>query len=294
MPVSIQGGGPVDSRDPATARRSVAEINGARLHYAVEGQGPAVVLLHAGIADMRMWDALALVLSRRYRVVRFDLRGFGESSMPEGFFSHVEDLRGLLDLVGVARAHLVGISLGGKVAIEFAVRYPLRCVSLAVVAPGLGGFVWSKEMEAYGAQGDAAATRGDLEALVELDMAMWVVGPHRRPTEVDPRLINAMRPLLRAANARYAEQLRGTAQWLDPPAAERLHEIRAPVLVVVGDKDTDDMLRIAELVEGRVVGARKAVLAHGAHMVPLERPSEFLALLEPFLASASRLPVAGR
>jgi pimeloyl-ACP methyl ester carboxylesterase len=279
---------------PLATAEQFAEVEGARIHYAVEGTGPALVLVHAGIADLRMWDDLVEALSARYRLVRYDLRGFGSSSMPEGFFSHIEDLRALLDFLEIPRAHLVGISFGGRIAIEFAIRYPLKVVSLTLVASGVGGFEWSKEMEEYGAKGDALAARGDLEGLVELDLTMWVDGPHRTPAQVDRTLRDRMRPMVRAANARYTEQARGTPQWLDPPAAERLHEIRCPALVTVGDKDTHDMLRVADLIEARAPQARKVVLANCAHMIPVERPAEFHALLEEFLSSASGLPVARR
>jgi len=214
--------------------------------------------------------------------------------MPEGFFSHTEDLHGLLDFLGVPRAHLVGISFGGRIAIDFAIRYPLKVASLTLVAPSVGGFEWSKAMEAYGAKGDALAARGDLEGLVELDLAMWVDGPNRPPTKVDPALRERMRPLVHAANARYSEQARGTPQWLDPPAVDRLHEIDRPVLVIVGDEDAPDMLRMADLVVERARQARKVVLENSAHMIPLERPREFQTLLEGFLASVSSLPVARR
>src|SRR5882672_2561033 len=85
-----------------------AELGGVRIHYRVEGTGPTVVLVHAGIADLRMWDEVAAALRGRYRVVAYDLRGFGRSSMPEGFFSHTEDLHGLLDFLGRSEERRVG------------------------------------------------------------------------------------------------------------------------------------------------------------------------------------------
>jgi len=243
---------------------------------------------------LRMWEDLVVELAPRYRILRYDLRGFGSSSMPEGFFAHAEDLRGLLDYLRIERAHFVGISFGGRIAIEFAIRYPLRVMSLALVAPGVGGFEWSKAMEEYGAKGDALAERGDLEGLVELDLAMWVDGQGRAGGRADAKLRERMRPLIRAANARYTEQARGTAQWLDPPAASRLSALRCPVLVVVGDKDDPDMLRVADLIAARAPHARKVVVREAAHMLPLEQPEEFRRLLEEFLSSFSGLPVTRR
>lgn len=265
-------------------------MNGARLNYEVKGEGPAVVLLHAGIADLRMWDEQVAAWSPKFKVIRYDLRGFGRSSMPEGFFSHAEDLRGLLDHLGVSRAHVVGISNGGRVAIEFAIRYPLRTAGLVLAAPALGGFEWTDAMVAYGERGDKLAEKGDLDAVVALDLATWVAGPHRKLEAVDPAVRERMREMIRGANERWADQIKGTAQWLDPPAATRLRTVKAPTLVLVGDKDMADMISIADLIEKRVAGARKVVFPGVAHMLSLERPALFNKMVAEFLERAGGLP----
>ena len=265
-------------------------VNGARVHVQVQGTGPPVVLLHAGIADLRMWDLFAATFSSSHRVIRYDLRGFGRSTMPEGLYSHVEDLHALVDSLGVGRAHMVGISYGGRIAMEFAIRYPLRVAGLVLVAPGLGGFDWTAQMLDYGTRSDDLAQRGDLEGLVALDLATWLAGPKRKLDALDPGLVAQLAEMIRGANARWAEQARGTAQWLDPPAATRLQALRAPTLVMVGDADLPDMLAIADLIEKRVKGARKVVFGGVAHMLPLERPDEFYRMVARFLSESDALP----
>src|SRR5919112_4353346 len=111
----------------------MAEVNGARIYYEVAGEGEPLVLVHAGIADSRMWEGQVAAFAARYRVVRFDLRGFGKTEMVEGPFSHHEDLRGLLDFLGVERTHLVGCSMGGGAVLDFALEYPERVGDLVLV-----------------------------------------------------------------------------------------------------------------------------------------------------------------
>lgn len=117
-----------------------AEINGARIHYEVAGEGEPLVLVHAGIADSRMWDDQIGAFAGGYRAIRYDMRGFGQTEMVEGPFSHHEDLRGLLDSLGVGRTHTVGCSMGGGVVLDFALEYPERVGNLILVGSAVGGF----------------------------------------------------------------------------------------------------------------------------------------------------------
>jgi pimeloyl-ACP methyl ester carboxylesterase len=117
-----------------------AEVNGATIYYEVVGEGEPLVLVHAGIADSRMWEGQLTAFADRYRVLRYDMRGFGRTAMVEGTFSHHEDLRGLLDFLGLDRAHLVGCSMGGGAVLDFALEYPDRVGNLVLVGSAVGGF----------------------------------------------------------------------------------------------------------------------------------------------------------
>ena len=117
-----------------------AEINGAQLNYELAGEGPAVVLVHEGVCDMRMWDELFGVLADEFTVLRYDLRGYGESTLPPGPFSQNGDLLALLDHVGIERAVLVGVSYGGRVALDTAFVAPERISGLVLAASGLSDF----------------------------------------------------------------------------------------------------------------------------------------------------------
>lgn len=163
----------------------MAEVNGARIFYEVAGEGEPLVLVHAGIADSRMWEDQLTAFAARYRVIRHDLRGFGMTAMVEGPFSHHEDLRALLDSLDVERAHLVGCSMGGGAVLDFALEYPQRVGNLVLVGSAVGGFAPDIDPPRQWDEILAADEAGDLERVSELEVQVWVDGPRRSSEEVD-------------------------------------------------------------------------------------------------------------
>lgn len=258
----------------------VSVINGAEIFWASAGEGPAVVFIHAGVADSRMWDDLLGRLSLHFRCIRYDLRGYGRSSYPPGPFSHLADLEGVLQIAGVKSATLIGASLGGRIAIDFTLAHPDRVSRLVLVASALGGHEWSEEVRRFGRQEDAALDAGDLDAAVELNLRMWVDGPGREPTTVSAHERARIGAMQRNA---FEKQIAADAQMdpptamddLQPPAVERLADIRVPTLVVVGDEDVSDILEIAARASQEISRARKVVIPGTAHMLSVEKPEEF-------------------
>jgi 3-oxoadipate enol-lactonase len=259
-----------------------AEVNGARLYYEVAGVGHPLVLLHAGIADCRMWDEQVDAFAERHRVVRYDLRGFGRSDMPPGPFAHHDDLRGLLRALGVARAHVLGLSLGGGVALAFALAYPEAVTALIPVAAGAGGGDPPAALLRRWEEIEAAAKAGDLARAVEIELQMWVDGPLRAPDQVDPTVRERVREMNTAIFRREARN-EGTPRPLEPPAHRRLGEVRAPTLVIVGDHDQPATVAGADLLARGIAGAGKVVVPGVAHMVNMERPAHFNRLVLDFL-----------
>jgi 3-oxoadipate enol-lactonase len=259
------------------------------LYGEVAGAGPGVALLHSTVCDSRMWDAEFAALASRHRVLRFDLRGFGRSPLPPGPFSLIDDLTELLDRAGMDRAALVGASGGAALALDFALAEPERVAGLVLGAPAIGGLEWSEEVRRFGEREDELLDAGDIDGAVELNLRMWVDGPRRRPDAVDPAVRAKVGEMQRRAFEIQVEAFAGDDQpgpqaRLEPPAIERLEEARAPTLVIVGDADVDDIVERADVLASRIAGARKVVLPDVAHMVNLEQPAEFLALVEEFLA----------
>jgi 3-oxoadipate enol-lactonase len=255
-----------------------------RLYSEAAGEGPGVVLVHAGICDSRMWEPQWRSFPRSHRTVRYDLRGFGRSPIPPGPYSHARDLAEVLDVHGLENASLVGVSLGGRVALELAIARPELVQCLVLVGPGLPGHAWSDEIEAFGAAEDAALERGDLDAAVELNLRTWVDGPRRSASVVDAALRAQVGEMQRRAfELQLPVEGEADEELLVPDARERLTEVRARTLVLVGDADVSDMAVIAERLVHDIADVRRASIADAAHLPSLERPAEFDELVLAFL-----------
>jgi pimeloyl-ACP methyl ester carboxylesterase len=254
------------------------------LHHAVRGDGPAVLLVHAGIADSRMWTPVAeQLVAAGYRVVTCDLRGFGRTPLEPGIVSNAGDLAALLDALGIERAAVVGASFGGRVALELALRAPERVEALALLDAGPGDFEPSEELRAFGDTEEAALEREDLDAAVAENVRMWVT---RGDRAVDPAVTDLVATMQRDA---FEAQMGVDAELeeLDPPLARRLGEIAVPALVVVGADDVEDFHRLARRLAADLPGAGQVVTILGAaHLPALERPDETARLLIDFLARA--------
>ena len=270
--------GAAASRPAVRPARGFAEVNGTRLFYEARGEGPAVVLIHGGLVDSRLWDEQVGPLSKRFRVVRYDLRGFGRSAAAPEPFSHLEDLRALLDFLKVERASLVGLSLGGIVAADFALEHPERVERLVLVGPGL--------------RGDRQPPSKDLAAVVE---AMGRGAEAFADVSMSRELYAAVRPGT-AAHALLRRMLldnfKGVstfrlARYPEPPTAERLGQVRAPTLVVIGSRDAPTLLNIADTLAAQIPGARTVVIEGSSHHPPVEKPKELNRALLDFLGVKS-------
>ncbi len=260
----------------------VADVNGAQVYYEIAGEGEPLVLVHAGIADGRMWDGQVGAFARRYRVIRYDMRGFGKTAMVEGPYSHHEDLRGLLDALGVGRAVLVGCSMGGGAVLDFALRHPERVGALVLVGSAVGGFEGDFEPPEQWDELVAADEAGDLGRVSELEVRIWVDGPRRRPESVDASVRDLVREMNLIALQNEASGL-GEELPPDPPAVDRLTEIVAPALILVGDSDQPMTLAAADLLARELPNAREAVMTGTAHLPNMERPEEFNRILLDYL-----------
>jgi 3-oxoadipate enol-lactonase len=262
-------------------------IQGAPLYYEIAGQGDTILLLHAGIADSGMWDEQFAVFARHYRVIRYDLRGFGQSQIPAGPFAHYEDPVVLLHEFGIEKAHVIGISFGAKVALDFALAYPTMVSSLILVAPSVGGDVPSDAVQQFGSEEEALLQRGDLSAASWLNVRFWVDGPHRRPEQVDPVVRERVYQMqYHAFTVPEPEHMQEVS--LQPSALERLTEVHVPTLVVVGDQDLPEKVALAQMLATRIAGAQLLIVPDVAHMVTMERPQEFNRIALDFLVSTFR------
>jgi pimeloyl-ACP methyl ester carboxylesterase len=261
-----------------------AESGGVRLAYDVTGDGPPVVLLHAGIVDRGMWNDVVPLLAEAFSVIRFDARGFGESSRPpDGPFARWDDLFAVMDAAGVDRAHLVGVSQGAETALDATLSAPDRVDHLVVVGAGMRGWPFRDELNERWQAEVAAWERGDLDGVAEISMGTWFDGPMRSPADVDPDVRRHAWAMQRRAID--LENDDATAESPEPPSAERLDEVRSPTLVAAGELDQPDMVAIAEKLAAGIAGARHEVLPGVAHLPPMEKPGEFARIVRDFLDS---------
>jgi len=275
--------GPVEAID-----RGFVDFDGARLYYEVAGSGQPLVLGHAGIADLRMWDVQLARFAERYRTVRWDMRGFGRSPMPEGGgpYSNRNDLYGLLQALEIESGFLVGCSQGAETIIDFTIEHPEMVDALVLVGSAVSGFEFEGPEPPQWQELVAAFRSGDLSRAAELEVEIWVVGHGRSPEQVDPDILSRVRKMDELALSTVAAR-RDLAGPLEPPALGRLSGIEAPTLIVVGDADDPEILRGSDLLAKEIRGSKKIVMPETAHLPSMERPAEFNQHVLEFLAELS-------
>lgn len=262
-------------------------IGGARLHYEISGVGPVVVLIHAGIADSGMWSEQIQALEAYFRVLRYDVRGYGQSELTATWpaYSDFDDLRMLLQHLGIERVHLIGCSMGGGIALDFALAHPELVDRIVLSGAGVGRFLPPSDTLRQGwDQAEAAIEAGELEQALEIENRMWVDGPRRSPDDVDSVLRERVREMNRRIYTNAAALVgEPEALELDPPAAQRLGELQAPVLVLAGEYDMPDVLNLVEHISARLPRASSAIIPDAGHMLPMEQPAAFNRLVLEFL-----------
>lgn len=256
---------------------SACNIPGGQLYFETAGAGPAVVCVHGFSLDTRLWAGqVGALTGAGYQVIRYDLRGFGQSSIPAGPYAHFTDLLALLDQLHLDQAHIMGLSLGGGVAVDFALAHPERALSLIAVDAALGGYPWTKD---WGAPGRLARSAGLAEA-----KAAWLADELFAPALARP----ASAAPVRAMMADYSGW-----HWLnrDPeqtgklaaPAYDRAAHLALPTLVIMGEHDHPDFHGAARHLEQQIPRARRVVLAGLGHLPNLEAPEVFNVPLLDFL-----------
>ncbi|WP_425953633.1 alpha/beta fold hydrolase [Xylanimonas sp. McL0601] len=238
---------------------------------------PTIVLLHAGVADRRMWDPVAAPLSHAFRVVRPDLRGYGDSPLPPEEYADADDVAALLDHLGIADAAVVGASLGGRVALELATRHPARVRQLVLLCPGLRGVEPTADAETYEATETALLDAGDVEGAVRLNVATWL--GEAAPLSAREALAAMQRRAFEVQLAADAAEA-ATGQGPRPARVDvDLQRVSVPTLVVSGGHDLEQFRKIAAHVATSVPGAEHMELPWAAHLPALERPDAVVALL---------------
>ena len=241
------------------------------------GDGPPLVLLHPGVGDSRIWDPVLAPLTAKYRVIRYDARGFGQSPAPAVKFSLFDDLLAVLGHYEIQRAAFVGCSQGGGSSLALALEQPERVSALALLCPGIPGFPYPEEEDEddpLEAEYERAHATGDVDALADVMRQIWAAAG------ATPAVMEQLRSAARADIAA------GGRQQKDPPAFDRLGEISVPAALMVGDADYPPLVESNRQAAARIPGCEFLLVPGMDHLPPLREPGLVLDLVTRTLARA--------
>jgi len=252
-------------------------VEGATLSGETRGSGTPLVFVHGMAGERQDWNRLLAALPSDLPALRYDLRGFGESSATEGIpFSHADDLLALLDAQGIACAPVLGLSMGGGIALNFALSHPERVSRLILISPAMVGWQWSDEWKALWRSVASAAREGDLELAQE---RWW-----QHPMFAMVRRSDAAEEFREAIAAYHGRQWVHDDQRHELPDMERLHQLAVPTLLLTGARDVPDMRLIAEVIEAAAPGVSRIDYPEVGHLLHLERPREVAQAVMSFLS----------
>jgi pimeloyl-ACP methyl ester carboxylesterase len=265
-----------------------APVQMGSLYYETAGSGLPVLLIHAGVADCNMWDDQMVDLSKEYKVIRYDLRGYGRSHTETTQFSNRQDILDLFKHLGLEKAAVIGISRGGQIAIDFAIEHPESVTALIAVAAGISGYKpqsdspqAQRETEMFNRM-DELWEKKAWDELTDLQVHIWADGPFQPEDRAPSGLRDYMRKVVRSSFDRKDGD--ATPVPLQPPAINRLDGIEQPTLIMVGEYDSSYEQAVADELECRIPHNRKVGVPGVAHMIPMEKPDLFNQLVKEFLA----------
>lgn len=260
-----------------------------KLYYEITGpeDGETVLLSHAAFLSSGMWDAQWHELADDYRLIRYDMMGFGQSDPVTGPRCRRADLSALLQYLHVQSAHLVGCSMGGEIILDLALEHPGLARSLTIVNGTPSGFVPQGEPPQYLFEMFGAMQAQDVERASELALRIWVDGPERTPEQVDRAVRNHASAMNRVPVTQntFATADMQPANPLDPSAITRLGQVMVPTLIVKGMLDHAETLRALDLIAAGIADAQVVEIAQGAHVPNMEQPAQFNQQLRSFLAN---------
>ncbi len=262
----------------------LAEIGRAQIYYELTGAGEPLVMIHAGVADSRQWNNEFASFSEDFRVLRYDMRGYGRSEPVEGDFTHLQDLIGLLEYLRIRQpAILMGCSNGGELAMDFALTQPGGVKALIMVSSGPGGLELDVPEPPLFVEAEKAYNAGDLDRVAEIETRIWFDGTGRSPAHVNQQMRRLAYEMNRNALANDAKGLGNRLPNTPTPAADRLAELEIPVLAVLGAQDIPYILAATDHMVANVQSARKVILEDAAHLCNLDQPDAFQWNVRAFL-----------
>ena len=263
-------------------------IDEAQIYYETAGTGTPFVMIHAGVADRRQWNNEFPFFANNYQVIRYDMRGYGKSEPAEGEFSHMSDLVSLLNALKITEPLIMmGCSMGGGLAMDFALGHPSRVRALIMVGSVPSGLELDVPRPAKFAEVEKAFEAGDLDLTSEIETQIWFDGMDRTPEQVNQEMRRLLYEMNRLALAHEVKQLGKRLTNTETPAFDRLGELKIPVLIVIGTSDNPYILAAADYMVEHLPSARKVKIEDAAHLPNMDHPDEFQTIVKAFLESPS-------
>ena len=271
-----------EGQSTSEAPNSYIEVP-TKIYYEQHGSGPAIVLLHDGLLHSVSWDEVWQPLATKYRVIRYDRRGYGRSDPATSSFSPTEDLAKLLRHLKIGHAVIVGSSSGGALAIDFAIQHPQMVDGLFLIGPVLHGMEYSTEFRERADRNNEPMARDDVRTMARnwsQDKFLITGTNEKARRKIYDELV---------ANAEKLKNYDSSLeQKLSPPASERLGEIKAPTLIIVGQGDIADVHDHARAINAGIRGSQRIVVKEAGHLIQLEKPDEVVRRLEAFVSRYGR------
>lgn len=243
----------------------------ANLFYQLTGAGDCLTFIHGDTLDHRLWEDQVKFFSRHCKVLTYDMQGYGRSPNPTQSFAHHVDLKILLDSLNISSTHLVGLSLGGEIAIDFTLEYPQLVKSLTLANSALGGF-------------DSTVDWGvNIQAGLETAKANWLTHPLFSSIQNKPEIFLKLTEILK--DYQGSNWLTNFRKKLTPPAKDRLHEIQCPTQIILGENDLSYFHDIANLIHQSIPQSFFHCLLNTGHLANLEQPDQFNVLLYNFITA---------
>jgi 3-oxoadipate enol-lactonase len=259
------------------------EVDGRKIFYEEQGSGKPLVLVHSALTHSGMWDTQMPTLTPHYRVVRYDLYGYGQSAFTvQKKINHVADLKALLAHLGIEKVSIAGVSMGAEMVLDFALAHPQIVEKLILVGAGIEGYEYPADAMAWWNDFISQIKANDFDRAIEVFLDGAIEGVDEKlPTELRARL----KAMMQTYNFRHYsdDTLLWAAPASDKPPAARLSEIACPTLVIVGEQDLQVMQDIATFITNGIVGAQKIVVPHAAHLVNMQQPEAFNKIVLEFL-----------
>jgi pimeloyl-ACP methyl ester carboxylesterase len=269
-------------------RSGFATIDNAKIYYEAAGKGLPLVMIHAGVADSRQWNNEFTNFAQSYQVIRYDMRGYGKSEPVDGEFSHMSDLVSLLDTLEIYKPIVImGCSMGGGLAMDFALTHPSRAKALIMVDSGPSGLKLDVPSSSKFADAEKAFEAGDMDLVAEIETQIWFDGIDRTPEQVNPAMRELLYEMNRLALSHEIKQLGKRQPNTQTPAFDRLGDLNLPLLIIVGAHDTPYTLAAADYMTEKIPSARKVIIEDAAHLPNMDHPPEFQGIVKDFLENLS-------